>query len=63
MKLTSINASYSAALWAIYLDYENFPTLTPRPILFSFSFHFSGRKLRNALDLHNLPNKNVFFSL
>lgn len=41
MKLTSIKASYFAALWAIYLDYENF-RLFPRPkamkvfLLFSF---------------------------
>jgi hypothetical protein len=41
MKLTSIKASYSA-LWAIYLDYENFLTF-PAPVrvgflLFSFFF-------------------------
>jgi hypothetical protein len=31
MKLTSIKASYFAALWAIYLDYENFRLFSSRP--------------------------------
>lgn len=41
MKLTSIKGSYSAALWAIYLDYENFRLSLPvRVGIFSVVFVF-----------------------